>query len=331
MVSVFIKTVAVGNGDEAFIEKRLNKGFNIIYSTEDNNKGKTIVIQSMMYALGNQPIFPLNFPYKNYYHLCEVVNEDITYRIMRKKDQFLVLIEKELLIYDSVAEFKKFLKDHLFNLPRIKTNGRESTVYPFLFYQMFFIGQDKRTCSDISPKNQYRKNDFKEMVWRFGGIDSPPEPVDDIDIKEKIRILEEQKENLQKQNKTLLKGGLAEKQLYSVSDTEEFESKTKRMKEINQQITEIRKERNRIKQRIIKTENLIVELSSLNKKLDLGHVVCSDCGSKNISYYTKDDSFVFDVSNKEVQSEILASLNRKIETLNDELDEKMAEINNQQL
>ena len=55
-----IKKVIVGNKDEAFIENRFNDGINIIFS-DDNNKGKTIVIQSMLYAMGNDPIFPSSF------------------------------------------------------------------------------------------------------------------------------------------------------------------------------------------------------------------------------------------------------------------------------
>ena len=41
-----ILRVAVGNSKEAFIESRFTEGLNII-SSDDNNKGKTIVIQSM--------------------------------------------------------------------------------------------------------------------------------------------------------------------------------------------------------------------------------------------------------------------------------------------
>lgn len=41
-----ILRVAVGNSKEAFIESRFTDGLNVI-SSDDNNKGKTIVIQSM--------------------------------------------------------------------------------------------------------------------------------------------------------------------------------------------------------------------------------------------------------------------------------------------
>ena len=67
---MIIKRTAVGNKEEAFIESGFSQGINII-SSDDNNKGKTIVIQSMMYALGNEPAFPTSFDYKQYYHFIE--------------------------------------------------------------------------------------------------------------------------------------------------------------------------------------------------------------------------------------------------------------------
>lgn len=57
---MIIKIVALGNNEESYIEKRITSGANIILS-DDNNKGKTILIQSMFYAIGNVPIFPESF------------------------------------------------------------------------------------------------------------------------------------------------------------------------------------------------------------------------------------------------------------------------------
>ena len=54
---MIIKKFAVGNSDEAFVEENFTSGINIV-SSDDNNKGKTIAIQSMMYAIGNEPTFP---------------------------------------------------------------------------------------------------------------------------------------------------------------------------------------------------------------------------------------------------------------------------------
>ena len=44
--------------------KTPSNNLNIIFS-DDNNRGKTIVLQGIMYALGNNPIFPesFNFPF----------------------------------------------------------------------------------------------------------------------------------------------------------------------------------------------------------------------------------------------------------------------------
>lgn len=63
-----VKKIAFGDSAEAFIEDRLEDNLNIIYSN-DNNKGKTLVIQGLMYCLGNEPIFPAGFEYKNYFFL----------------------------------------------------------------------------------------------------------------------------------------------------------------------------------------------------------------------------------------------------------------------
>mgnify|MGYP000747842163 CR=1 FL=1 len=73
---MIIKQIAIGNNIEGFIEDSFSNGFNIILS-EDNNKGKTIVIQSILYALGNEPpAFPASFEYKNifiFYNLKKMV------------------------------------------------------------------------------------------------------------------------------------------------------------------------------------------------------------------------------------------------------------------
>lgn len=50
--------VGLGNTDEAYIESGFSDGINIIFSDE-NNKGKTIVIQSILYTIGNKPISEL--------------------------------------------------------------------------------------------------------------------------------------------------------------------------------------------------------------------------------------------------------------------------------
>ena len=67
---ITVKKIAIGNEQEAFIENGLTSGCNIIFSY-DNNKGKTILLQAIGYALGNEPIFPSGFEYKDLYFYIE--------------------------------------------------------------------------------------------------------------------------------------------------------------------------------------------------------------------------------------------------------------------
>ena len=79
-----ILKVAVGNAHEAFIEDNFTDKVNII-SSDDNNKGKTIVIQAMMYAMGNEPTFPTSFEYQKYYYYVEFEEKTLHKYEMIKK------------------------------------------------------------------------------------------------------------------------------------------------------------------------------------------------------------------------------------------------------
>lgn len=78
---MIIQKVAIGNSEDAFIEDRFQNTVNIIYSN-DNNKGKTIVFQGIMYALGNAPIFPSQFNYKDYYFYLKISHNEIESSIL---------------------------------------------------------------------------------------------------------------------------------------------------------------------------------------------------------------------------------------------------------
>lgn len=52
---MLIRKMAFGNESEAFIEDRFINGVNIIYS-DDNNRGKTLVMQGLMFSLGYDAI-----------------------------------------------------------------------------------------------------------------------------------------------------------------------------------------------------------------------------------------------------------------------------------
>ena len=136
---MIIRKTAVGNSTEAFIQETFSSGMNII-SSDDNNRGKTIAIQSMMYALGNEPTFPTSFEYNNYYHYIEFEHEETLYRLCRRKNSFVLKHGSSFMVFDSVSELKRYWDKHIFRLPRIVKNQTNKIVDPMLFLQIFFVG-----------------------------------------------------------------------------------------------------------------------------------------------------------------------------------------------
>lgn len=188
-----IKKVILGNKKEAFIESRFTEGINII-SSDDNNKGKTIVIQSMLYAMGNDPIFPSSFPFQEYYHIVEFEINSEKIKICRKKDTFVVIKRGNLYVHDSLPEFKRFINKNIFKLPAIIKNKSKKIVDPVLFFQIFFVGQDKKNTSSIFNSGYYNKEDFINMLYSYSDIPLfIDNDVNQEEIHKKILSLKEQK------------------------------------------------------------------------------------------------------------------------------------------
>ena len=145
---MIIKKIAIGNGEEAYIEDSFSEGVNIILS-DDNNKGKTIVIQSILYALGNKPIYPSSFNYKEYIYYLEFTHNDKEYVIVRSGDTFVVQSIEGINIFDGMAELKRYWTKNIFELPTILFNGNRKVVDMELFVQMFFVAQDGKDTSTI--------------------------------------------------------------------------------------------------------------------------------------------------------------------------------------
>ena len=98
---MIIRAVYIGNSEEAYINKEFKEGLNII-SSDDNNKGKTIVIQAIMYCLGNIPAFPSAFDYENYYFILYIEQDDKLIKICRKNKNFVIRKDEEYTpVFDS--------------------------------------------------------------------------------------------------------------------------------------------------------------------------------------------------------------------------------------
>lgn len=330
---MIIKKVAVGNLEEAFIEDSLSKDFNII-SSDDNNKGKTIIIQSLMYALGNDPTFPSSFIYKKYYHYVEFEIEKTTYYICRRNDGFVLKTPSALMIFDNVSELKRYWTKNIFSLPQIYKNEMLRIVDPVLFLQLFFVGQDKKATYNISNAGYYNKADFINMLFDFCDLGSQHQNLSEEDIliaRKRISQLKDEKANLLKQHKILKSSKTAVTYLSAISDRSAFDEKIKQLDKVNDKIAELRKERNVSATRKARWETTIKELRSLNRTMDCGELRCMDCDSTNISFSaSKKSSYTFDVSTVAMRNEIINSINEKIASYDEEIEKLALLINKEQ-
>lgn len=190
--------VAVGNSKEAFIEKRFTKQINLIINNE-NNQGKTIVFQSLMYAIGNTPSFPKGFIPNEYYHFCEFINKNIKYQVLRKKNTFTIKTNDSLLYCNSENEFRDWFDKNIYELPKFRNDNGLTKTDLTLFYELFFLPQDKRNTSNIINKGFRNKNDFISLVR---SLLSPEN--EDIDY-EILKELKEKKKRLENDIKNRIK------------------------------------------------------------------------------------------------------------------------------
>lgn len=310
-----VKKIAFGDSAEAFIEDGLEDKLNVIYS-DDNNKGKTLVIQGLMYCLGNEPIFPAGFEYKKYYFYVCFLQGETVFNVTRKNSTFIVRSDEAVQVYVSVSEFKHFLNSAVFSLPIVIKDGRERLVDPALFYEIFFVGQDKRDTSNIFNKGFYKNSDFIEMLFSMRGavnssLSAAQIEIINLDIKAKRQRIAVLKKNSARIKIDPEVGAIA----LANSKAGSFEERKKYISGIYDELTELSKQRMREQNRVSKLEALVAELTSLNRSLQEGLVVCADCGGDRILYKAKDVEF--EVSNKTVKDSILGSIQYNINTKQD--------------
>ncbi|KGX90036.1 MULTISPECIES: AAA family ATPase [Pontibacillus] len=328
---MLIKKVAIGNEHEAFIENRFSDKMNII-SSDDNNRGKTILIQGMMYALGNNPVFPSTFNYTNYYYIVEFLHNDIIYKICRNKDLFFIQFNESLIIFENVSELKRYWHKNISSLPIITKNDFKRIVDPELYLQVFFVGQDKKDTSNIANKGLYNKEDFKNMLYSLAGIKNDIVDIDNIkNIRQKISNLKDEKKLLLKQSKILKSQKKPIAYLSSTNDRINFKDSLKKIEKVKGKLTELNKDRNKNINRKFKCEITIKELNSLNRNLESGELVCLECGSNHIGYKaTTKQKYSFDISTPEIRKQILESLNNKIQDYQEEVERITLLINKEQ-
>ncbi|MFO1443287.1 hypothetical protein KDN24_08680 [Bacillus sp. Bva_UNVM-123] len=325
---MIIKKIAVGNSYEAYIENRLTEELNVI-SSDDNNKGKTIIIQSLMYCLGSEPVFPSSFKFEEYYYIIEFEFNSTTYIISRKKDTFVLYVEKSILIFDNTSELKRYWTKNISPLPEILKDGIPKIVDPDLFNQIFFVGQDKKDSSNISNKGFYTKKDFYNVIYSFADLGEKILSSEEVLLeKAKLKRLKEEKKVLLEKNKILNSKDKSITYISRHSDRVALEDKIKQIENVKDNLVLLKNGRNRTINRRIKYENTLKELNSLNRTISTGELQCLECHSTHIGYSSSiKKSFTFDVSTKEVRNQIIESITEKINSYTEELEKQTSEIN----
>ncbi|NRG47804.1 hypothetical protein HRF87_24055 [Bacillus sp. CRN 9] len=328
---MIIHKVAVGNSKEAYIESSFSDFLNII-SSDDNNRGKTILVQSMMYCLGNTPAFPSTFNYLDYYHIVEFSVDDNSYFLCRKDNSFILKSETALMIFDSLSELKRYWSKKIFILPSIIKNGIERITDPELYVQLFFVGQDKKDTANITNRGFYNKDDFYNMLFSFANIGSVGHTTVNTDeAKTKLRNLKDEKATLLKQHKILKSTKKSASYLSSINDKISFKTKIDQIDKIKTQILELRTTRNAALSRKSICEVTLKELNSLNRTINTGELRCMDCNSPHIGFSTSTEtSYTFDVSTPEIRRQIIASIQEKIAAYKEDIERYTLELNNLQ-
>lgn len=316
-----ILRVAVGNKEEAYIENSFKDGVNIICSNE-NNKGKTILVQAVMYSIGNKPIFPNSFQYQDYYYYLEFECDNKEFHLLRCGDSYLLKINNGMLIFDGESDLKRYWTENIFKLPVIPFKGKDHIVDMELFVQLFFVGQDGKDTSTIFNAGYYHKDDFKSMILSYADPFSIVISQNDIQgIKNELSQLRAKKQEKIELCDFYNEVAPATEYLSSIKDKKEFNRKISEMDAITDKITDIRKKRSRFASRKSLWNGTLKELKSLNHTIEVGELRCMNCNSTNIAFRgTGKAKYNFDVSTPEMRSQIVESIQSKIESLTEEIE-----------
>ncbi len=305
-----IKKIAFGDRVEAFIEERLTDTVNIIYSNE-NNKGKTLVVQAALFAMGNYPVFPAGFDYRKYYFYVAADIDSTTYEFLRKNGTFLVRAYGICHTFTSTSELKYYIDKNIFSLPKIMKGSEEKIVDPELYYQLFFVGQDKRNSSTVQNAGYYNKTDFKNMLRWLGKCGQGEDLSIDVETTKEQIVRKQSAITAARRKIRLLKDNpqLAT-QTISAAEREAAQERQKVINDIQQRISTLRKKKAREINRRTRLITLLSELNSLNKTISVGKIKCSSCGSEAIVFESGD--LCFDLSNNEVRRNVRDAINEQI-------------------
>ena len=243
----------------------------------------------------------------------------ICYRFVRKKDTIIVIEQKaqNIVFYGSLGDFRSFLVTIGVLLPTITKNFRKHLVYPSLFYQMFFIGQDERLTGNISKPGFYHKDDFYQALFALSGVSGT---VNEPTVShEQIEAWKVQRKELQKELQILKAKNVQASFLSFESRRNQIEEKIHSLDAERAISCEIRKEIDKELRRKARNTSLLAEIKSLHRQDEVGDLVCAQCGSKDIVFKGKED-FQFEVADEDAYGTVTRLVNERIVNSMDEIE-----------
>lgn len=325
---IMVKSVYIGNDTESYIQHGFRNGLNIVSSTE-NHVGKTIVLQSIMYALGADPKFPSSFRFRDYLFVLDIDVDGREVSILRNKNYFVVREGKLITPLETKSQFDEFWSNNVFMLPRIIKNKNGSVVWAglSLYTQMSFIPQTGRNTANITNRGYFDKNDFIEMLYSIKemsarALDTRAEQ----ELKRRKAELKTRKAELEKQAAALRKVGSSLYASSSTADREETAKFLAKLDDLKNQISDCQKRRNHAYTRMKKNQQVLEELRSLDREIKVGSIVCMNCGSEAIGYKIPGSSFAFDLTTTEMRQQIMSSVNERVERYSAEAEQLNREI-----
>lgn len=311
-----INRVYIGNDQEAYISPLFDDGINLIYSN-DNNKGKTILIQSIGYALGNTPLFPTGFNYKDYFFILDIEHDDKIFTICRKNNNYFVSLDEGYLMLQGESDLKRWFNEHILDMPKIIKDQRIMITDFELLLQLFYLGQDKRDTSNINSK-YFKKADFISMICHLAGCSNVELTEEYLLLKEKVNNLKNQKKDLEKRTKLIKKYTKEAKTVSQYAEQESFKEKIAEIQSLVKIQSELKNKKNRLYVRISRNSKMINEINSVKISMPEGKLICASCGSTDIIYSVNKD-ISFEISNDEMKKQIIANLNNLNRTLNSQI------------
>ncbi|OJG94718.1 hypothetical protein RV18_GL003182 [Enterococcus termitis] len=283
------------------------------------------MIQSILYALGNEPVYPTSFDVNSHYYYLSININNSDIEILRRKKQFIVIDSNNgFQLFETVKDFTKYFDSEIYKLPQFMKKEKKETASLELFHQLYFVGQDSRNTSNTVNSGRYNKVDFINMIafMKYDYLSKTGLTEKISELKEELKGL---KIDIDKKSKSI-KYKKRLKKYEEVTNLAKVEKKYERVKSAiekrDNEISELDKELARFENYLSSRHRLKNELNSLKRELKLGNVTCADCNSKNIIYKSKDDSFSFNISNPVIRKEILNSIEREILTTQFEVNEK---------